>query len=450
MKRGEVDITISKIIFMKIIKAYKLTFFFSIFILLCFAGCGGGGGSSSGNGGGGSGSGEVPNPLPSDTNSPTIPSGLNLKVFSKNQINFSWNASSDNTGVSGYKIFRNAIYLLSTGNTSYSNTNLTPNTQYCYSTSAFDAYGNESDQSSMICVKTFAINLSDTGQTTSYTNTYGEDSDYIKNPPSFIDNGDGTVTDNNTDLLWQKTDDGTERLWDAAATYCNNLILGNFTDWRLPTNKELLGIVNYGSYPTYFSVFSVPKESSQVSGYSFYWSLTEGTFYVSTKWAIDFFKGSSGTARTGFQPFSLYTRCVRGNPYSLQDFIDNNDGTITDISLGLMWQKSDDNVQRTWEEAIQYCEDLNIVNYNDWRLPNIRELASITDETKGTPVNSNNPHPAIDTTFFQNTKIASYWTSTTYTFDAAFAYEIQYTEGIFGGYGKTSNNPYTRCLRDNK
>ena len=106
---------------MKIIKAYKLTLFFSILIFLCFAGCGGGGGSGSGNNGGGIG--EVPNPLPSDTNSPTIPSGLNLKVFSKNQINFSWNASSDNTGVSGYKIFRNAIYLSSTGNTSYSGFN---------------------------------------------------------------------------------------------------------------------------------------------------------------------------------------------------------------------------------------------------------------------------------------------------------------------------------------
>ena len=48
------------------------------------------------------------------------------------------------------------------------------------------------------------LKLPDTGQTGNYTSTFGEDSDYLINAPSFSDNGDGTITDNISDLMWQK------------------------------------------------------------------------------------------------------------------------------------------------------------------------------------------------------------------------------------------------------
>jgi len=66
------------------------------------------------------------------------------------------------------------------------------------------------------------LNLPDTGQTTSYTTTQGEDSDYTINPPSYTDNSDGTVTDNVTSLMWQKEDDNTTRIWEAAISYCED------------------------------------------------------------------------------------------------------------------------------------------------------------------------------------------------------------------------------------
>ena len=61
--------------------------------------------------------------------------------------------------------------------------------------------------------------LPDTGQTEHYTATYGEDADYLINPPSFTDNGNGTITDNITGLMWQKTDGG-EMTYENAAVYC--------------------------------------------------------------------------------------------------------------------------------------------------------------------------------------------------------------------------------------
>ena len=76
--------------------------------------------------------------------------------------------------------------------------------------------------------------LPDTGQTQSFTNTFGEDSDYTLHPPFFIVNGDGTVTDTVTGLMWQQTDGG-EMTVEAAETYCASLMLGGYDDWRLPT-----------------------------------------------------------------------------------------------------------------------------------------------------------------------------------------------------------------------
>lgn len=92
--------------------------------------------------------------------------------------------------------------------------------------------------------KLLPFKLPDTGQTTRYTSTQGEDADFVINPPSFTDNGDGTITDNITGLMWQKTDGG-EMIFENAAPYCRNLALGGYRDWRLPTNHELFSINMY-------------------------------------------------------------------------------------------------------------------------------------------------------------------------------------------------------------
>lgn len=61
----------------------------------------------------------------------------------------------------------------------------------------------------------------------------------------FVDNGDGTVTDQGSGLSWQQVDDGRTRDWPAALAYCQDLRLAGHADWRLPNVKELQGIVDY-------------------------------------------------------------------------------------------------------------------------------------------------------------------------------------------------------------
>src|SRR4029077_13924848 len=87
-------------------------------------------------------------PAAQDTTPPSVPTGLTAKAVSSSQINLSWTASSDNVGVSGYRVFRNGAQIATTSATSFANTGLSPSTTYTYAVAAFDAAGNVSAQSS--------------------------------------------------------------------------------------------------------------------------------------------------------------------------------------------------------------------------------------------------------------------------------------------------------------
>ena len=81
-------------------------------------------------------------------------------------------------------------------------------------------------------------------------------------------------------------------------------------------------------------------------------------------------------------------------------FYDNGDGTITDTTLGLMWQKADDGLQYSWSNAVIYTNNLQLASYNDWRLPTMTALTSISDA---------NYQPAINQIFTVNQNFADNW-----------------------------------------
>ena len=93
---------------------------------------------------------------PPDTSAPSIPQGLTATAASSSQINLSWSASTDNVGVTGYRIYRGGTAVGTTATTSYSDTGLTPSTLYSYKVTAYDAASNESGQSSAASATTLA------------------------------------------------------------------------------------------------------------------------------------------------------------------------------------------------------------------------------------------------------------------------------------------------------
>ncbi|WP_179352093.1 Lcl C-terminal domain-containing protein [Winogradskyella vidalii] len=105
--------------------------------------------------------------------------------------------------------------------------------------------------------------------------------DYGKN--NFIDNGDGTVSDYATGLMWQKTDDGEGHDWEDALAYAEDLELANHKDWRLPNAKELQSIVDYSRSPQttsspaidpLFSTSEIKDPNGKSGQYPFFWTST--------------------------------------------------------------------------------------------------------------------------------------------------------------------------------
>ena len=96
-----------------------------------------------------------------DTQAPSTPATITAITNSTSpQIYLAWNISSDNVGVSGYKIYRNGAYLTSTSNASYSDTGLSAATSYSYTVAAYDAAGNLSAQSGSVSATTHASTIS--------------------------------------------------------------------------------------------------------------------------------------------------------------------------------------------------------------------------------------------------------------------------------------------------
>ncbi|RJQ23227.1 MAG: DUF1566 domain-containing protein [Nitrospiraceae bacterium] len=102
-----------------------------------------------------------------------------------------------------------------------------------------------------------------------------------------------------------------------------------------------------------------------------------------------------------------------------------------------MWQQGEPG-NKTWGSALSYCEGLSLGNKTDWRLPNIKELESITDDTRF--------YPAIDTSFFPGAYASTYWSSTTFVGDERTAWSVFFINGIVYHYYK-GNNYYVRCVR---
>lgn len=271
---------------------------------------------------------------------------------------------------------------------------------------------------------------------------YGQNATYPGNLPSYTDNGDGTITDNITGLMWEK-DMGVKITYADAFKKADTLTLGGYTDWRVPTIKELYSLIlftgrvngivpinpfidtNYFIQPLGDTTIGERLIDAQT------WSATQyiGTTMKgdSTVFGVNFLDGrikgypkyAPGSNNT--VPQTKYFRMVRGNKnYGINDFVDNGDQTISDLATGLMWQQADDGNSRDWQTALSYAENLVLAGYSDWRLPSAKELQSIVDYTRCPEVTHS---PAIDP-IFSTTEINDpdgnpgqypyFWTGTTH------------------------------------
>ncbi len=292
------------------------------------------------------------------------------------------------------------------------------------------------------CVQTTAQDyvVIDTGQSLCYDDTgteitcptegspfHGQDAQYHGIQPTYVDHGDGTITDTNTGLMWQQTPDFVNKSTHAQALGgAASFNLAGHTDWRLPSIKELYSLIDFrGIDPSgwagtdtslltpfidtaYFDFAYGDESVGDRIIDAQYWSSTE---YVSTTmngdataFGVNFADGRIKGYPT--QPIgppgqqftkSSFVRYVRGNTaFALNNFVDNGDGTVTDRATNLMWQQDDSAAGLSWQQALAYAEDLTLAGHDDWRLPNAKELQALVDYTRSPDTTAS---PAIDPIF---------------------------------------------------
>ncbi len=359
-----------------------------------------------------------------------------------------------------------------------------------------------------------------TGQTTCWDSNgnvipcagTGQDGELREGAPlAYVDHGDGTVTDVNTGLMWEKLshdgtvhDDHNTYTWaNAISGHVATLNSTNFAghnDWRLPNVRELLSIVTYQNLlPTVAPAFDnhcssgcdVTRCSCTFSGDT--WTSTSEADSPSNQWFVDFQDGQVGAglehgsgpvravrdASTGCPlPATGQTTCWdssrnvipcagtgqdgelrKGAPLA---YVDNGNGTVTDLNTGLVWEKlSDDGTVHdkdnlyTWADAftahVATLNGMSFAGHTDWRLPNVRELQAIVDyQTINPAVASafnNNCSRGCQATTCSCTASGDYWSSTSSVSDPWNAWYVRFSYGRVDAFGRTGGKSSAASVR---
>lgn len=126
---------------------------------------------------------------------------------------------------------------------------------------------------------------------------------------------------------------------------------------------------------------------------------------------------------------------------------DDRLGVVRDNIYKLMWQDGDLPLyEMAYDEAVHYCENLNSAGFNDWRLPTIKELLSITDDTRFEPaINKAFKNVAYETTDHRGERW--YWSQTKSAGASSSVWVVNSNDG-FVGWRDVSSRRFVRCVRD--
>lgn len=244
--------------------------------------------------------------------------------------------------------------------------------------------------------------IPETGISKSYTDTFGEDNDITINALKLQNINNFIVLDSNTKLMWQRRDGG-EMTYPKAKLFCDTLTLGGFTDWRLPTPLESYSILHLEHNNPALDVNYFTSTGAEY----WYTQLTQANDTTKV-WCTNAGGGIGNHPRSetissgGTKKF--HVRAVRDTWRDTisSRFSSSSNGLLKDNLTQLEWLFLGDTFTTTWESALSYAK-----NYKKYycRVPNIKELQSVTDYSL--------VQPCFNKLLFPSTSTSKYWSSST-------------------------------------
>ncbi|MFA7116832.1 MAG: DUF1566 domain-containing protein [Bacteroidales bacterium] len=279
---------------------------------------------------------------------------------------------------------------------------------------------------------------------------YGQNANYPGTTQRYVDNGDGTVTDMVTGLMWQQTLDhngdgeinvNDKLTYDEILELPNTCQTGGHTDWRVPSIKEQYSLMDFSGkdisgYDDDSTEDLDPFINNEVFGFAYgdtdanerlidvqcasttVYTDSSNPLIFGVNFADGRIKGYGSTMMGQAKKFN-YLLCRGNSTYGINSFTDNGDSTITDSATNLMWMKYDSHTAMNWEDALVYAESFKCAGYTDWRLPDVKQLQSIVDYTRNPEMTSSAAiDPLFDCTSITNEAgekdYAYYWSNTTH------------------------------------
>lgn len=291
--------------------------------------------------------------------------------------------------------------------------------------------------------------LPDTGQEVCYHGTgvipcgnedslwFGQDGDFLSHTMEYEASIPGAISDLVTGLLWEQSPASMSVNYLQAENHCAGLTLAGL-EWRLPNRRELLTIVDYGTMsnqgPTLNPIFGQTQSA-------YYWTTDTSGTNPDRKMRVSFKYGTSLSQDDGFQ--DGYVRCVAGDAaISAQELIAiPQEFSVYDPTAGLIWQRVPSGYL-TWQGALDYCLNLDSVGNDRWRLPDVRELATLLVPEEA--------YPVLDPALFPGVKSGEVmWTSTTSNKPTSLnqAYIVGLGDQGTIGTGKKTDNYQVLCVR---
>jgi len=255
----------------------------------------------------------------------------------------------------------------------------------------------------------------------------------LPHPASYTNLGNGTVRDNVTCLVWQQASAPGTYTFTQAKAYCAGLTLAGGS-WQLPTRIQLMSIVDTARFGPAIDSIEFPDTLVK-----FYW--TSSPWFVTKpplrSWIVSFFEGMESSA--AFQSDAYQVRCVRSADGTGEPDYQIANGQVTDPVTGLTWQRATSATAMSAAAATSYCAGLDLDGHS-WRLPSVKELATLVDEDRVSPALDVSAFPGVlpDVWFWSSTVSAEYPTQ---------RWALNFNDG-FSFFRPTADTFYVRCVRD--